>query len=135
MNQYVSMFKYSHDLGGEFIVQSFLIKGRTLEGQEAITKRWRSIRVKQKSIDIENMDGISMEWWCYIDADAKHLKLSKPDFSSQGHFNYTIDSLQLTMNGILDNDSIEVVLKKTSDGKLILVDRGFHWINEYPFNY
>lgn len=40
----------------------------------------------------------------------------------------------LTLNGYFKNDSISVHLKRVDINSFRLVNRGFHWINEYPFN-
>ena len=40
---------------------------------------------------------------------------------------------QLTLDGTMDGQKIHLQLKLFDRNKLMLVDRGFHWINEYPF--
>jgi hypothetical protein len=50
-------------------------------------------------------------------------------------FNYRFpkkDSLILV--GALKKDSLEIRLKLYDWQNFLLVHRGFHWINEYPFN-
>jgi hypothetical protein len=34
----------------------------------------------------------------------------------------------------MDNDTMQVLLKKKDVKDYLLVNRGFHWVNEYPFN-
>lgn len=44
------------------------------------------------------------------------------------------DSKSLVLSGRLAADSIFVRLNRQTDDNYLLVKRGFHWINEYPFN-
>jgi hypothetical protein len=43
------------------------------------------------------------------------------------------DSVSLTIKGIWRQDSLTVYLKK-ADANYLLMNRGFHWVSEYPFN-
>jgi uncharacterized membrane protein YphA (DoxX/SURF4 family) len=40
---------------------------------------------------------------------------------------------ELTLDGIMDGHKVRMQLKLLDRGKLTLVVRGFHWINEYPY--
>jgi hypothetical protein len=40
---------------------------------------------------------------------------------------------QLILDGAMDGQKVQLQLKLFDRSKLMLVDRGFHWINEYPF--
>jgi hypothetical protein len=40
---------------------------------------------------------------------------------------------QLLLDGVMDNHKIHMQLKLLDHNKFNLVNRGFHWINEYPF--
>lgn len=44
------------------------------------------------------------------------------------------DSMHLTLHGRFRGDSVYVALKKVDENSFLLVNRGFHWINEEPFN-
>ena len=41
---------------------------------------------------------------------------------------------QLVLEGKLEGAALAVTLKRASENKLLLINRGFHWINEVPFN-
>jgi len=41
---------------------------------------------------------------------------------------------QLQLDGILGGDSLHVRLHRIDETKFLLVSRGYHWINELPFN-
>ena len=40
---------------------------------------------------------------------------------------------QLVLDGSMDGHKIHMQLKLFDRNKFMLVNRGFHWINEYPF--
>ena len=40
---------------------------------------------------------------------------------------------QLELNGAMDGHQVQMKLKLMDRDKFTLVNRGFHWINEYPF--
>jgi uncharacterized membrane protein YphA (DoxX/SURF4 family) len=41
---------------------------------------------------------------------------------------------RLLLSGLFDGDSIRVTLRRRAPSDFLLVNRGFHWVNEYPFN-
>lgn len=44
------------------------------------------------------------------------------------------DSSHYILQGKLKDDSVLIVMQKVNLGQLRLINRGFHWINEYPYN-
>jgi len=40
---------------------------------------------------------------------------------------------QLVLNGSMDGHQVQMKLKLLDPTKFMLVNRGFHWINEFPF--
>ena len=41
---------------------------------------------------------------------------------------------QLVLDGEMDSHRVHMQLQLLDRNKLLLVNRGFHWIQEYPFN-
>jgi hypothetical protein len=64
------------------------------------------------------------------------LTLSKTaDKNWKASFNYTRPAPdQLTLDGTMDGHKVQMQLKLMDRDKFTLVNRGFHWINEYPFS-
>jgi len=56
------------------------------------------------------------------------------DTLSKINFNYINDADYLTFTGKLKNDSLFIKLKRFDEKNFRLMSRGFHWINEYPYN-
>lgn len=46
----------------------------------------------------------------------------------------SLDTTQIVMAGKLNTDSLQIIYKKVDLNSFLLLSRGFHWINEYPFN-
>jgi hypothetical protein len=65
----------------------------------------------------------------------KTLTLTKPtDKNWKASFTFTRPAPdQLTLEGSMDGHKIQMQLKLLDRDKFTLVNRGFHWINEYPF--
>jgi hypothetical protein len=45
-----------------------------------------------------------------------------------------IDDAHFKLDGVVGSDHLSVVVSRMDPGKSLLVSRGFHWINETPFN-
>jgi uncharacterized membrane protein YphA (DoxX/SURF4 family) len=56
------------------------------------------------------------------------------DTVNRYQFKYINDSMYLVLNGTYKNDSLHIKLKRFDENKFRLANRGFHWVNEYPFN-
>jgi hypothetical protein len=65
----------------------------------------------------------------------KTLTLTKPaDKNWRASFTYSRPAPdQLVLDGTMDGHKIQLRLKLQDSDKFMLVNRGFHWINEYPF--
>ncbi len=57
----------------------------------------------------------------------------KDDFEDE-LFYERLDSTRYHVYGIFQKDSLDMIFRKEDINKRLLVKRGFHWINEYPFN-
>ena len=40
----------------------------------------------------------------------------------------------LALEGTLDGQKVRAKLRRADSPEFLLINRGFHWINEYPFN-
>jgi hypothetical protein len=65
----------------------------------------------------------------------KHLKLQSRRTKQTADLNYEQqDDQSLVLRGYLDHDPIVVQLHRFDASHFLLTSRGFHWINEDPFN-
>ena len=44
------------------------------------------------------------------------------------------DDLHMTLVGTFEKDAMSIQLRKVDESNLLLLNRGFRWINEAPFN-
>ena len=69
-----------------------------------------------------------------INEKDKTLTLTKgSDKNWKANFTYVRPATdQLVLNGAMDGRQVQMKLKLLDRDKFTLVNRGFHWINEYP---
>lgn len=88
----------------------------------------------------QQMDGTPF-WFRYAD-DAAGATLTLKKGGAPGTQPTTLGTLHyarpeanvVTLSGTVGGDALEVRLKKIDTSKMTLVTRGFHWVQEYPFN-
>ncbi|GAB3919232.1 hypothetical protein [Larkinella terrae] len=127
-------------LYGLYEVESFALNGDTLAPILTDTTRWRQVIVagyrNYPSLTVRLMtdslrryvfepDTVKLNAVVYARFDTAHkyrLAYQRPDTNT------------LIMKGLFRKDSIYARLKRQNPERFLLVNRGFHWINEYPFN-
>lgn len=72
-----------------------------------------------------------------VDEGARTLTLASPGSSAPGdevwHYAWDDDS-HLALDGEIAGAATHVRFRRVDESKLLLVNRGFHWINETPYN-
>ena len=84
----------------------------------------------------QRMDDSMVRYGASIDADHQTLKLTKDDDKNwTAIFSFQRPSPdRLLLDGEMDHHKIQMQLQLFDRNKLLLISRGFHWIQEYPFN-
>ena len=121
-------------IDGEYEVETFVLNNDTLPPIQQDTRRWKGMMINGKQIRVESMDGASINWHFLGNIGYKRMVIHSPDLSTYGNFTFNSDSTRMIMDGTLINDKLKIVAHKKSAGGYLLVSRGFHWVNEYPFN-
>jgi len=134
ITEYLKTADRFEPLLGEFEVESFELNGEVVPPGKMDTRRWKKVIINKKNIDVQSTDGGSIPWHFHGNNHTHKIILLSPDLSTMGNFRFQGDSTKLTIEGILNQDSLKIQLKKKSENQFILVSRGFHWVNEYPFN-
>ncbi len=98
--------------------------------------RWRYLIIEfKKKAAVKKMDD-SIDRYKFEENPEQH----KVIFRRQGdtiphHFSYRfIDSSHLLLNGTFDGDSLRIQFRKKPKTDFQLVNRKFHWVNEFPYN-
>jgi uncharacterized membrane protein len=101
--------------------------------------RWKRLMMDKgylsRYIVIRGMKDQS-NWYTYeLDSIQNTIKMiSTRDSLDVLDLNYVKNESGLSLKGLWKNDSIEVKFKKYDTSKIVLTNRGFNWINEYPYN-
>jgi uncharacterized membrane protein YphA (DoxX/SURF4 family) len=100
--------------------------------------RWRRVIFDAfpGSVAVQLPSGARQRFRAQVDLDKKTIKLVKrEDPNSTNDFSFEEPGPGLmTLTGSLDGHLILAKLHRTDEGDFLLTSRGFHWINEVPFN-
>jgi hypothetical protein len=122
---------------GLYDVEQFTLNGKQLPPLETDPARWRKLIAEfPGSITIKMMNGTTKGYPAAYNDDKKTLTLTDP---KDEKVTYTLTYSRsgpnyLNLEGILANDRLSMLLVKADESKFLLLNRGFHWINELPFN-
>jgi uncharacterized membrane protein YphA (DoxX/SURF4 family) len=99
--------------------------------------RWRRVIFDfPERMDFQRMDNSFARYGAAIDVDDKTLALTKSgnkNWKAVFHFARPAEN-QLTLDGDMDGHAIHMDLLLLDRNKSLLVSRGFHWIQESPYN-
>lgn len=127
---------YAESFNGSYEVSSFIKNGDTVPPLETDTLRWNKVFMQDGDFVIKNMDRKKSFYSVKTDTIAKRLTItSYKDSTAVYKFDYVrLKDKQLQFKGIFKSDTIELVTKQKTKDDYLLNNRGFHWINDYPFN-
>ena len=100
------------------------------------TTRWKQLVIQAKNFaKIKMMNDTVFNYNFKVDT-ITHTALvyQNADSNKKSRFIYTIDTAYLTLKGNIKSDSVYMRLKRYDEKKFRLMNRGFHWINEFPYN-
>ena len=87
-------------------------------------------------IAIQLMSDTRRRYSLKLDPDAKTMALTKrtdPAWTSTLSYKQP-EPTSIALEGTMDGQKIRAKLRRTDNPDFLLINRGFHWINEYPFN-
>jgi uncharacterized membrane protein YphA (DoxX/SURF4 family) len=121
-------------LYGIWKVDEFLVDGQTLPPLVTDTGRWRRVIVDAPGMNIQRMDDSLDRYGAAVSMKDKTIVLSKPD-DPKWHARLQFDNpgaTRMTVDGEMDHHSIHAQLQLADPSRFLLVNRGFHWIQERP---
>lgn len=130
-------------LYGIYEVEAFTRNGELRPPLLGDASRWRSMTVNRRpALAVQWMNDKVTRFRMVDDPAKKTLTLSPSnDTPSGGETNEKFvltydrpDPEHLTLQGSFYKDTLEIRLRKVDESRFVLVSRGFHWINEYPFH-
>lgn len=124
-------------LYGIWSVEEFSVDGQVLPPLLTDTTRWqRAIFQFPEMVTIQPMTGPNQRFKLALDMDGKTLSLGKqdnPDWKAGFSFDRP-DPETLTLQGEFEGRKTSAKLVRFDESKFLLRNRGFNWIQEYPFN-
>lgn len=118
------------------------ITDMTVDGQSRVplltdNGRWRrAIFELPTRMVFQRMDDTLERYSCHVDVKGGSLELTKDeDKNWKASFVFQRPTPeQLILDGEMDSHKLHMQLQLFDRQKFLLVSRGFHWIQEYPFN-
>ena len=124
-------------LYGLYEVEAFVRNGQDLPPLTTDSTRWRKLVVQtQTAFNIKMMDDSMANYGTEYDAAKNTVSLNVGNDKSK---KYPLawsrpDADHLLLEGTLAKDALSVRLRKIDLSTFRLLNRGYHWINEFPFN-
>ncbi len=125
-------------LFGIYNVEKFIRNKDTLLPLATDTAQWKTVNISFANGANIKMMNDSMYYYSFSpDTLKKTIKFyTYGDTAHKSLLSYSNpDSAHLIITGKLKDDSVYIKMKKVDFNKLMLTGRGFHWINEYPYNH
>ena len=97
---------------------------------------WRRIAVSRYSVSIVRIDGTTVRYRL-VSQDDKTLTLSRREGETKIETTLFFElqgKNEATLVGGLEGSAVDARLRRIDTSKSLLTTRGFHWINEEPFN-
>jgi uncharacterized membrane protein YphA (DoxX/SURF4 family) len=121
---------------GVWEVESFVENGKTLPPLTTDPIRWQRVIINRRGrLNLRRMNGARVSY--KLDADASRQTLTLTAYPLAAPVTLTLTELaddQIELSGPIDDAYVTARLRKMDDSKQLLMTRGFHWINEAPFN-
>ena len=123
-------------LYGIYYTETFRRNNDTIPPLDTDTTRWERIIIQRENYAAIRLNNDTTRNYNFkIDTVTKTATVFPNwDTLNKMQFNYTKDTAYLTLSGKMKNDSLFIKLKRFDENRFRLVNRGFHWVNEYPFN-
>lgn len=123
-------------LYGVYNVDHFVMNGDTIMDRLSDTVRWKRIVFDYPNFTpITMMNDHDKYFGSEIDTTAQTILLTTRGEEKQEHlFSYERSDQHLLLKGIMKSDTLEVHLKPYDLSRFGLMNRGFHWVNEVPYN-
>jgi uncharacterized membrane protein YphA (DoxX/SURF4 family) len=124
-------------LYGIWNVQSYTEDGQPKPLLATDPQNWRRIIFEFPGyMQIQRMDDSLTGFPVAIDGHANTLTLTNPkDKNATGKFTFTRPAAdRLTLDGTMTGHQTALQLQRMDEKKFLLESRGFHWVQDYPFN-
>ncbi len=123
-------------LYGIWNVEEMTVDGQAHPPLLTDNDRWRRVIFDSMTLTtFQKMDETFVTYSSSLSDKDQTLSLTRNgDKNWKAGFNFTRSAPdQLALDGVMDGHKVHLQLKLLDRSKLLLVSRGFHWINDFPF--
>ncbi len=123
-------------LYGIYYTETIVKNNDTLKPLATDSTAWKRLIVQREGYAIIKMMNDSTRGYNFrVDTTAKAITMfSIQDTANKTKMNYVFENGYLSFNGRKGEDSVQIRMKRFDENNFRLVNRGFHWVNEFPFN-
>lgn len=116
---------------GVYTISNFMRNNETT--RDTGPSGWKEIKLNANVMEIVYSDGVTIQWLSAM--RSKKLRLASKDLAAFGEFDCVWQGETLLLTGKLNQDSLKIQARQIAPYTAPLLSRGFHWINEDPFNH
>jgi hypothetical protein len=124
-------------LYGLYTVESFVRNKDTLPPLTTDTSRWNKLIISYPGNAAVKLMNDSMKYYSFKPDTVKH-KIVVNIYADTLHkytFTYVLQKPDImALSGKWKQDSLQIRLRRLDEKKFLLLNRSFHWVNEYPLN-
>jgi uncharacterized membrane protein YphA (DoxX/SURF4 family) len=125
----------SDPLLGLYEVDEFARNGHDVQALLGNSSRWRWVSLESWGARVMLLDDTMLRFSVTYDHEQHEIELQDWFGPGTTHvFSTENDGDHLVLEGTMGFDTIRAELRKVDPSRFPLVSRGFHWINEVPFN-
>ncbi|WP_316830526.1 hypothetical protein [Pedobacter aquatilis] len=124
-------------LYGIYNVETFKLKGKEIPPLTTDSTRWKQLVISWPGYaQVKVMTDSSLNFTTVFNRKTKELVLtSRNQYNDQYKLKYSLlDKDHVVFSGLKNQDSVYVTFKRKDLKDFKLINRGFHWINEHPYN-
>lgn len=124
-------------LEGVYSTKLFVMNNDTLPFYPLNNVRWNKLYiVGDEGINVVIKENKNYQYYSKIDTVQKTIaiRINKNELNPFARFDYILKKDTLFLNGNIDSDSVKVIFIRKTKEDYPLLNRGFHWVNEYPYN-
>jgi hypothetical protein len=125
---------------GIYEVESFVESGKARVARFGDSVRWRRVIVNENgTLSVQTMDDAVVQWRTMERPQQRLFELTgtiyPQDRSRKAVLRYSEpEPDQIVLEGVYDGRAIQTRIRRTQLPSFVLLDRGFHWINEHHYN-
>lgn len=123
-------------LYGLYIVDMYTINNDTIPPLITDSIRWQQLEIIWEGYaTVRSMTNKQTRYTTKIDTVARKIDLIARDSMKKYSFTYAYQQPdKFILRGTTQKDSLSIIMRNKKIDEFLLMNRGFHWINETPFN-